>query len=151
MTDKPKEKTAREWFGLDGGEFLNTGMTLEEWFAARQLERIAASYVVQPGHEQRRRREYALKLVRLGTEIKAKEMFGSIVADTSFVHVLEGDWERVREDIEWCHFRNFFADDDVEAAEARSKYYADLWEPFRKLLEEAYAGRIEPDQDATRH
>jgi hypothetical protein len=160
--DTREGRSLRDFFGLDGGEFMNTGLTLEEWMLTLNLERVNNSYVTQDRAEQRRRREIVVKLAAEGARIRAIDNFGSIVVETAVENVMEGDWKRLLDDIEWCSFRAVFTPGRKEEREALSpevlaeyreqeRHYASLWEPFRKLLELAYAGRPQRDDGEERH
>lgn len=162
MTDERDGRSLRDLFGLDGGEFMDTGMTLKEWLAARDLERIKNSYVTQSRTEQKRRREIVIKLAVEGSRIRKIDRFGSAVLKSAVEDVMEGNWEEVQQDIEWCFFRHVFLpsrEEDVEAMEPeavrkcreKGQHYAKLWEPFRKLLELAYAGRPRPGESKEKH
>lgn len=162
MSDGRDGRTLRDFFGLDGGEFMDTGLTLKEWWATRNLERIANSYVQQDRTEQRRRRELVVKIVLEGTRIREIDMFGSIVVESAVENVMEGDWKGVKEDIEWCTFKGTFVPSRKEDLETlspetlkeyreRERHYAELWRPFKKLLEIAYAGRPLPGESTKRH
>jgi hypothetical protein len=161
VSDKT-EKNLREFFGLDGGEFMNTGLTLAEWCATRDLEKIANSFVQQSRTEQKRRLHYVLRLAVEGARIREINNFGSVVVERAVEHVMEGAWEEVRHDVSWCLFEGALAPEEPEKRAKmdpedlawkldHERELRDLWAPFRRLLEEAYAGRVELGQSTTRH
>ncbi len=151
----------RDLFGLDGGEFMNTGLTLTEWLTTRDLKKIADSYVQQTRTEQRRRLHYVIQLAAEGKRIREMERFGSVVLESAVENVMEGNWEYVLHDIEWCTFkdalvpkndhRSSYSDTMLKEFEQQEEHYAKLWTPFRELLEQAYATREEQGQSSTRH
>ena len=156
-TDNDGVKKIRKMFGLDGGEFLDTGMTMEEWMVTSAVERFRNSFGQQSGPEQRRRKEFVVLIVLEGTKAQDVDRFGSIVIESSIGHVMEGDWQAVTHDIEWCEFKGVLVPEKghvrekeydkslLEQGRAREVKLAELWAPFRKILQEAYETR--PDRE----
>ncbi len=153
MTDGKKK--IREMLGLDGGDFLGTGMSLEEHMQTRAVERFHRSYGQQMGPEQRRRREFVVRIVLEGAKVREVDRFGSAVMESSIGHIMEGDWKEVAHDIEWCEFKGILvpeegSDDEkdynaslLEQGRAREAKLAELWAPFRKILLECRETRPE--------
>lgn len=129
------DKSLRELFGLDGGEFLDTGMTLEEWIATRELKRIHASYVQQDGREKKRRMAYVIRLCIEGQRVRDIDRFGSAVVEWGVEAVMEGDWDDVERSIEWCEFEGIFGNGTED--EHRKEHYRSLWSGFSELLKDA--------------
>jgi len=152
------KKSARSFFGLDGGEFMGTGMTLEEWSATLELEKIHNSFVTQPRTEQRRRLDFVIKLAVEGSRIRSIDNFGSIRLESGVEYVMEGAWEKVADEIKWCSFEGVlsplegsdreseYSKEVLEEGREQEKEYAKLWEPFKKLLQQAYDSRIDKSQ-----
>ncbi len=151
------EKTISEMLGLDGGEFMDTVLTLEEWMSALNLERIGHCFVTQKRHEQKRRLHYVIALAVEGFRVREIDNFGSAHLEWGVEWVMEGQWDKVKDLIEWSDFRNVFYvkgfSEGEESEEHRRlrEHYAELWSPFKELLQQAYLTREETPENATRH
>lgn len=146
-------------FGLEDDEASSFKEKLTQMLMRRNLERICNSYVQQEKHEQKRRLDLVIKLAVEGSRVREINRFGSIVVENAVEAVMEGDWGAVLSAIEWTTFKGILVPPDpkgwhperVEDMREREKELYELWGPFRELLHQAYAGRIEPGQSTGRH
>lgn len=115
-----------ELIGPTSTNVLGTGLTMLEFMQLVNAERLAASWVLQPRDECKRRIRAVIALsIELG-RLQEKVTFATRLAELAIESVIEGDWERVEE---WAdHFT--FGDEDTEL---RHKY-APTYAAFRELL-----------------
>jgi len=110
---------------------------------------IRRSFVMQSPVEQGRRLHYVILVAAEGDRLRMRDCFGSAVVEMAVAHIMEGDWDGVLRDIEWCTFRHVFRPRGEGQPCERESHYAGMWSEFRSLLEQALAGRSEgSDEDS---
>ena len=117
----PRERLA-ELMGPDSTNFLNTGLSLREFMALHDAERLARSWSLQPREEKKRRLNAVVQLSAELSRIREITVFSTALAEQAIEAVIEADWKMVKS---WAE--HFAFDDDCHD-------FTPIYAPFRELL-----------------
>jgi hypothetical protein len=136
------ETTAAEVRGLmsfmdQKQNFLGTGMSFEEWFTAKEVDRVMRGFTHQDRRERKARLELAGRLAVELAKIREVSIFATGLGEGAIESVLEGDAPGL------IVSRGMFTFED-ERAEIRD-LNAPLWATFVKILDEAIAHARPPE------
>jgi hypothetical protein len=135
VTDKPDkpDKGARllELLGTTSNNFLGSGLTASEFMQLYRAEQIAASWVLQPTEEKKRRRRAVIQLSQELGRIQQATEFSTRLCELAIESVIEGDRKMVEEWAEHFTFNEEGGESDQHGVRAR---YAPVFATFRELL-----------------
>lgn len=115
------------------GNFLGTGLSLQEWLIAGRLRDFQESFVSQDRGEKKRRMKFLILMSVELVKIREVSRFSTAQAEAAIECVIEGDWQMLNT---WA--KGFTFEEDGPEAAAR---YGPLWARFRELCLEAFQTR----------
>jgi hypothetical protein len=122
----------RRMLSPDSPDFMGSGMTVQEFMMAGELERLQNAYWRQSLEEKRRRQEAVVALATEYVKIIQQTRQATLWAREAFVAVLNGDWKEVK----IC--RGCLSDEGEHFG--LTLELKEIFLPFVKLLDEVLTG-----------
>lgn len=123
----------------DAKNWLGTGLSMQEFFAARRVQEIQNSIIFQDREEERRRIELIVELAGELNAIRQRTNFSMLLAEGAIEDVIRGEWGKLREVGEQHRF-----EDESERIRAE---YAPIYSRFVELCQKGFESR--PGAEAT--
>lgn len=121
--------------GIDSNNFCGSGMSMSEWMRLADFLRYRRSILTQPQPEKGRRLNAVIALAAELERIRAQEGFATAWCEMAIEAVIEGDWNRVAEQIKYLEFN-----DGHVSAELRAIMNPRM-KRFREIAQGAYDAR----------